>query len=344
MVGEAQRSRAPIQRLADAVRRLLRAGGGRRRGAHLRGLVAARPRAAPRARAGQRRRRADHRLPVRARAGDADVDHGRHRPRRAGGRADQDAEALEVLEQVDTLVVDKTGTLTEGKPRLRDASIAADGVRRERAAAPRRRRSSGAASIRWPRRSSRGARERGLAAAPPRATSTPITGKGVRGTVDGRTRRARQRALARRARHRRRRARRRRAEALRSEGQTVMFVAVDGRVAGPARRSPIRSRPSTPEAIRAAARRRRAHRHADRRQSRHREGRGARSSASTRSRPRCCRRTRAPRVRAPAGRRPQRRHGRRRHQRRAGAGRRPTSASPWAPAPTWPWRAPASRW
>ena len=33
------------------------------------------------------RRGADHRLPVRARAGDADVDHGRDRPGRAGGRA-----------------------------------------------------------------------------------------------------------------------------------------------------------------------------------------------------------------------------------------------------------------
>ena len=30
----------------------------------------------------------------------------------------KNAEALEVLERVDTLVVDKTGTLTEGKPRL----------------------------------------------------------------------------------------------------------------------------------------------------------------------------------------------------------------------------------
>ena len=30
----------------------------------------------------------------------------------------RNAEALETLEKVDTLVVDKTGTLTEGKPRL----------------------------------------------------------------------------------------------------------------------------------------------------------------------------------------------------------------------------------
>ena len=31
-------------------------------------------------------------------------------------------------------------------------------------------------------------------------------------------------------------------------------------------------------------------------------------------------------------------HGGGRHQRRPGPGRRPTWASPWAPAPTWPWR------
>ena len=37
------------------------------------------------------------------------------------------AEALEVLEKVDTLVVDKTGTLTEGKPKL-VSMVAAEGV------------------------------------------------------------------------------------------------------------------------------------------------------------------------------------------------------------------------
>ena len=39
----------------------------------------------------------------------------------------KNAEALEALEKVDTLVVDKTGTLTEGKPRL-VAVVPADGV------------------------------------------------------------------------------------------------------------------------------------------------------------------------------------------------------------------------
>ncbi len=40
----------------------------------------------------------------------------------------KNAEALEVMEKVDTLVVDKTGTLTEGKPRLA-LIVALDGQR-----------------------------------------------------------------------------------------------------------------------------------------------------------------------------------------------------------------------
>src|SRR5262249_45375694 len=38
----------------------------------------------------------------------------------------KNAEALEVLEKVDTLVVDKTGTLTEGRPRLRSVVTLSD--------------------------------------------------------------------------------------------------------------------------------------------------------------------------------------------------------------------------
>ena len=44
----------------------------------------------------------------------------------AAGVLIRNAEALEILEKVDTLVVDKTGTLTEGRPRLRAVIPAAD--------------------------------------------------------------------------------------------------------------------------------------------------------------------------------------------------------------------------
>ena len=42
----------------------------------------------------------------------------------------KDAEAIERLREIDTLVIDKTGTLTEGKPRL--ASVRARAGRRRR--------------------------------------------------------------------------------------------------------------------------------------------------------------------------------------------------------------------
>ena len=54
----------------------------------------------------------------------------------------KNAEALERLEKVDTLVVDKTGTLTEGKPKV-VAIVAAPGLRRSRRAAARRQRRAG---------------------------------------------------------------------------------------------------------------------------------------------------------------------------------------------------------
>ena len=39
----------------------------------------------------------------------------------------KNAEALEILEKVDTLVIDKTGTLTEGKPRVTSVQVLAGG-------------------------------------------------------------------------------------------------------------------------------------------------------------------------------------------------------------------------
>ena len=57
---------------------------------------------------------------MRARPRDPDVDHDRDGTRRAGRRLIRDAEALERFAAVDTLIVDKTGTLTEGRPTLTD--------------------------------------------------------------------------------------------------------------------------------------------------------------------------------------------------------------------------------
>ena len=71
-------------------RRGVRPGGDCRGGGHVRRVGRVRSRAAPRACAGQRRRGVDHRLPVRAGAGDADGDHGRHRAWRHRRRADQE--------------------------------------------------------------------------------------------------------------------------------------------------------------------------------------------------------------------------------------------------------------
>ena len=95
----------------------------------------------------------------------------------------KNAEALEMLEKVDTLVVDKTGTLTEGKPQLIDVRGAGSWTRNDllRLAASLERGSEHplAAAI------VAAARRARLALSPcPRFRS--VTGKGVIGTVDGR--------------------------------------------------------------------------------------------------------------------------------------------------------------
>jgi Cu+-exporting ATPase len=154
------------------------------------------------------------------------------------------AEAIELLRSVDTLVVDKTGTLTEGKPRLVSV-IPAEGVDEIdllRAAASLERGSEHplAAAI------VAGAEERG--AAPERSEAFEArTGKGVIGQVGGRRVALGNSALlaelgldggglaA-------------KAEELRTSGQTAMFVAIDGRVAGLLGvADPIKQ--TTPEAI-----------------------------------------------------------------------------------------------
>ena len=248
----------------------------------------------------------------------------------------RNAEALEVLEKVDTLVVDKTGTLTEGKPRLRHG---VGGGRRR--AAPRReprarqRASAGGGDRRRRARARRRPLPRGDAtssrsparASPARSTAarsrsaTPRCSRSC-GIDAGAARRPRRGAAARRPDGHVRRGRR------------------------PRRRAPRRRRPDQgvdARGARGAARRGRPHRHADRRQPRRRPRRWRASSASTRSRPRCCPSSKGEVVARLQRRGPHRRHGGRRHQRRAGAGARARRASPWAPAPTSRWRAPASR-
>ena len=89
LVGEAQRSRAPVERLVNQVSRYFVPAVLLDRGADLHRLVLWGPSRAG-ARPGERRRRADHRLPLRARAGHADGRHGRHGPRGRERRPDQE--------------------------------------------------------------------------------------------------------------------------------------------------------------------------------------------------------------------------------------------------------------
>ena len=93
------------------------------------------------------------------------------------------AEALERMEKVDTLVVDKTGTLTEGKPRVTDV-IAASGfsddlILRMAASLERSSEHPLAAAI------VRAANDRHLALAEP-SDFQSVTGQGVRGRIEGR--------------------------------------------------------------------------------------------------------------------------------------------------------------
>jgi Cu+-exporting ATPase len=157
----------------------------------------------------------------------------------------RNAEALETLEKVDTLVVDKTGTLTEGKPKLVSVVAVEHQDEREllRLAASLERASEhplAQAII-------AGAEEKG-ASVTSAVNFQSITGKGVTGTVDGHDV-AIGNAVLFQMRGIDAGSLLKRAEELRREGQTVMLVAVDKRPAGLLGvADPIKA--STPEAIR----------------------------------------------------------------------------------------------
>ncbi|MBY3225395.1 copper-translocating P-type ATPase [Rhizobium sp. 25PS6] len=157
----------------------------------------------------------------------------------------KNAEALERFERIDTLVVDKTGTLTEGRPKVIALKVVQgfDEAELLRLAATLERASEHplAAAI------VAAAKDRGLALSEAREFDSPV-GKGVTGTVDGRklvigSHRIMAEAgvdlstlVA-------------EAEALRGEGATVIYVAIDGEVGGlVAIADPIKA--TTPEALR----------------------------------------------------------------------------------------------
>ena len=161
----------------------------------------------------------------------------------------RNAEALEIMERVDTLVVDKTGTLTEGKPVI--ATIAATSGMSEdellRLAASLEQASEhplAGAIVR-----SAAARRLQLSSA---SNVRAIAGKGVEGHVGGRVE-ARSIAVGNRALLEAKGIDAgpfdKQAEGLRNDGQTVMFVVIDGTIAGLIGvTDPIKE--STPEAIR----------------------------------------------------------------------------------------------
>jgi Cu+-exporting ATPase len=158
----------------------------------------------------------------------------------------RNAEALETLEQVTTLVVDKTGTLTEGKPHLvtvePHAGFDAHTLLQLAASLEHVSEHPLAAAI------VAGATDRGVAMVEVKAFES-VTGKGVAGMVEGRPV-AIGNVLHLEALGVDPGALRGRAEELRRDGQTVMFVAVDGRPAGLVGvEDPIKA--TTVEAIRA---------------------------------------------------------------------------------------------
>jgi Cu+-exporting ATPase len=161
----------------------------------------------------------------------------------------RDAAAIEHLRKVDTLIVDKTGTLTEGKPAF-DRAVASEGstpneVLRLAASLDQGSEHPLADAI------VRAARERGLPLSKPEGFESS-SGIGVRGIVDGRRIALGNTALMQQsgiavdsllA----------QAETLRSEGASVMHLAADGRLLGLlAVSDPVKA--STPEALAALQR------------------------------------------------------------------------------------------
>jgi Cu+-exporting ATPase len=157
----------------------------------------------------------------------------------------KNAEALERMEKVDTLVIDKTGTLTEGKPSVTRVLVIGDGYSEEvllkfAASVERASEHPLAEAI------VRAAESRNIEIAPVTEFDSP-TGKGALGTVEGRS------VLLGNARFLQEHgvdtdAAAKDAEALRLDGATAIFIAIDGKAAGIIAIADA-VKPSTPEAL-----------------------------------------------------------------------------------------------
>jgi Cu+-exporting ATPase len=157
----------------------------------------------------------------------------------------RDAEALERMEKVDTLVIDKTGTLTEGRPKVvalqASRGFEANQVLQKLASVERASEHPLAAAI------VADAQERGLALSPVEDFDSPV-GKGVVGVVEGaRVVCGGPKFLAEHGIDTSGMSEA--AEAVRVKAATVIFVGIDGRLAGLVGiADPIKQ--STPQAIR----------------------------------------------------------------------------------------------
>jgi P-type Cu+ transporter len=157
----------------------------------------------------------------------------------------KNAEAIQLLRKVDTLVVDKTGTLTEGKPKLSVirpfGTYEPNELLRLAASLERASEHPLAAAI------VKAAEERRIALSDAQSFES-LTGRGVRGRVDGTAvALGNQKLLEELGLDASEGSRR--AENLRSDGQTVMFVVANGRLIGLLGvADPIKQ--TTPEAIR----------------------------------------------------------------------------------------------
>ena len=152
-----------------------------------------------------------------------------HRQGATPGVLFRDAAAIENLRKVDTLVVDKTGTLTEGRPGS-IAVVVAPGYAEDEVLRMARPASTRAASIRWPRDRSRGARARPAGSTSHDSFESSTGDRRRAATLGGRTVALGNAALMTTRASRRRAGRP--AEALRGDGASVIYLAVDGQLAG----------------------------------------------------------------------------------------------------------------